>query len=167
MAKAGLGTTVDTSSADMALSTLLKGTSDVSMSAYLETVAKNWFVTRAEGRFAEGGDSASGKWAPLSQNTVDIRTNLGFTPGTGMGEINVRTGSLREWLTQPETMTVPDGLGVSMAWPGPEPDEGTRLKLSQAAGNEKGPARPVIAYDAADLSYLLTTLSGWIQAGRS
>lgn len=167
MAKAPLGTTVDISSADMALSTLLRGVSDASMTAYLETAAKNWFITRAEGRFASSGDSASGKWAPLSENTVDIRKNLGFTPGTGAGEINVRTGSLREWLTNPETMTVPDALGVSMAWPGPEPDEGTRIKLSQAAGHERGPARPVIAYDAADLSYLLTTLAGWIQGGRA
>lgn len=156
---------VDVSSADTALSAVLQNISDASLAGFLSTAAATRFATHAEERFAQGGDGASGKWAPLAPATVEIRENLGFTPGTGMGEINVRTGSLRDWLTKPDVMTFPDALGVSMAWPGPEPDAQTAKKLAQAAGKKKGPARPVVAYDEADVAYLLSALSAWTLTG--
>lgn len=156
---------VDISSADIALSRILTNISDPSLAGYLTSVVAHRFADRASTRFAQSGDSASGAWAALAEATVEIRKNLGYTPGTARGEINVRTGTLRDWLTKPETMTVPDGLGVSMAWPGPEPDAATASKLAQAAGKKKGPARPVVAYDMADVSYILTTLAAWTLTG--
>lgn len=159
------GVSVDISSAELSMSKILANLSDTSLAGFLETVVAHRFSERADERFAMGGDSASGKWAPLSPATIEIRKNLGYTSGAGQGEINVRTGNLREWLVNPTTMTVPDGLGVSMAWPGPEADATISDALAQAAGKKKGPERPVIAYDAADVGFILSSLTAWTLTG--
>lgn len=132
------------------------------LAGYLNTVANPHLTRAAKDRFRGKGDSASGKWAELSQATQEIRSNLGFAPN----DINVRTGIMRSFVTSPSPVFSQDIIGTTMEWPGtPSPILGRRL--AQAAGRGKGPARYIIAYDLNTVAYLLATLETWTMKGKA
>lgn len=146
----------------MALEAANTFTSAPSLAGYLETVVSPHLTRRAESRFKSAGDSASGKWAELTEATKEIRENLGFS----RDEINVRTGTLRDYLTKPNPVTVQDALGTTMEWPG-RPGRNLNSRLAQASGKRRGPARWVVAFDAGTVAFILSTLESWVVSGRS
>lgn len=136
--------------------------SPVGLAGYLNSVANPHLTRVAKARFKSGGDSASGKWAALSQATQEIRENLGYPPN----EINVRTGKMREFLINPSPVISQDAAGTTMEWPG-TPGADLNKRLKQAAGRGRGPARWIIAYDTNTVAYILSTLETWAIRGRA
>lgn len=136
--------------------------SPIGLAGYMTTVVNPHLTNAAKARFKSKGDSASGDWAPLAQATQEIRTNLGFTPD----DINVRTGLLRSFVTNPSTNVMQDPIGTTMEWPG-TPGVALGRRLAQAAGRGRGPARYVIAYDVNTVAYILRTLDSWTILGRA
>lgn len=132
------------------------------LAGYLNTVANPHLTRVAKARFKSKGDSASGKWAPLAQATQEIRSNLGFSPD----DINVRTGTMRDFVTNPSPVITQDIIGTTMDWPG-APGVQMSRRLAQAAGRGRGPARYVIAYDMNTVAYILSTLETWTIRGKA
>lgn len=132
------------------------------LAGYLNTVANPHLTRVATRRFRTKGDSASGKWAALAQSTQEIRQNLGFSPN----ETNVRTGIMRDFVTNPSPVISQDIIGTTMDWPG-TPGATLGRRLAQAAGHGRGPARWVIAYDVNTVAYLLKTLESWAMTGKA
>lgn len=135
--------------------------SPAGLAGYMSSVVKPRLDRDAKGRFRSKGDGASGKWAPLAQATQDIRQNLGFSPN----DINVRTGTLRDFVTNSSPVISQDLIGTTMEWPG-NPGSNLGRRLAQAAGRGKGPARYVIAYDMNTVAYILSTLETWTVKGK-
>lgn len=151
---------VDITPARQVLAGVQRNISAGGLWGFAKQVAEPRFASQAAQRFDAGGDSASGRWAPLAEATVEIRTNLGFLPI----RINERTGMLRNWLTNPNSILAADALGMTMTYPG-QPSALLMRRLRQAAGRGRGPARPVIAYGASDVAYILRSLESWAMVG--
>lgn len=129
---------------------------------FLEGPTNEWITNRAHERFDHEGDSASGEWGGLSQATVDIREALGY----GDGPINERTGQLRRWAVSSGTITEEEG-SIGGIWPGDDPVGQLIPKVEHARkggisdwGNPF-PARPVVAFDAEDVTGIALAFARW------
>src|SRR4051794_11318607 len=60
----------------------------VNLERFLIDRVKPYIQHQINLRFSDGGDSKSGKWAPLADATQDIRAALGVPPA---GPMNIRT----------------------------------------------------------------------------
>ena len=154
--------TVDTRRVSRILEATNSFVSPLGLAGYLDSVANPHLARAAKARFKSKGDSASGKWAELSEATQQIRQNLGYSPD----EINVRTGKMREFVTNPSPVIMQDAIGTTMEWPG-APGANLDKRLKQAAGRGRGPARWIIAYDVNTVAYILQTLGTWTMRGRA
>jgi len=135
---------------------------------WMEAVVEPYIKTRAAARFKSEGDDASGKWAPLAQATIAIRT--GGQIDYGSGPINHRTGALEDYITNsPGGYFVAEGEAL-MIYPGNAPsgsnETGSLEKKMIAAQQGLGtaPARPVIALSGADLAAVTTELEAYIMS---
>lgn len=151
---------IDDSSARAALDGVMRRTGPDSLAAFMTAIAAPYFSRKADERFRT---SSGGDWPALQEVTHDIRESLGFTRGENVGEINVRTGMLRNWATQPKISIAHDGIGTTMKWPGDEPTSAEmKHRLAQAAGKRKGEARFVIQYDISDVAHLVSAMTGFV-----
>lgn len=148
---------------DSKVKTILERTegalSPLSLSAFLREEGLQFLRERADVRFGQEGDDASGPWPALAWPTVQIRQSKGFP---GEHPINVRTGSLKQWITSSRGAVTQTGTGAAASWPG----EGTPLqeeKLATAQGKKRGvPARPVLAANELDLYVLTSGVAHWV-----
>lgn len=117
---------------------------------------------RVEDRFAQQGDDASGKWAPLTEATQRIRASKGYTPA---GPINIRTGEMYNWLLNANGElvggVVGEGGDLLLMWPGDYPSGELGDKLAHAQEGDpdtRTVPRPVVAADGTDMATVLTIL---------
>lgn len=118
-----------------------------------------------EARFSSEGDQAVGKWEPLAKSTIDQRLEMGF----GRGPINVRTGEMKESVTDAAF------FGISRVSEGflqlryPEVPPGgellTKIETAQGGKTKDGrvtPPRPILSFTQGDLEQLLLRTAGWL-----
>lgn len=120
-----------------------------------------------EARFASEGDEAVGKWQPLARSTIGIRESLGFGPGP----INVRTGEMKESVTDAAHFGIKGTTPTSVRLQYPSTSARGELheklmtaQLGKDADDESGgtPARPVLSFTNDDLEQLLLRTSAWL-----
>ena len=141
---------------------LATSTSPAGLSVFLAGRARNWFQERAEARFTDAGDDASGPWRPLAESTQRIRSKLGFGADA---PINVRTGFLKGTVTAARGDIFVDALGSTMSWPGSAVSPALEHRYNQAQlGNlrTKAPARPVVAMNVTDAAGILALLGDFV-----
>lgn len=162
MAQVSLTINVDDKFADAALMVLATSTSPAGLSVFLAGRARNWLQERAEARFADAGDDASGPWRPLAESTQHIRSRLGFGADA---PINVRTGFLKGTITAARGEVFLDALGSTMSWPDTSISPEIEHRYNQAQlGNlrTKAPARPVVAMNLTDAAGILALLGDFV-----
>jgi hypothetical protein len=148
--------------------------SPVGMAAFLGGDVTPWLRERAAHRFVQGGDDASGPWAPLRPATVEIRAGgiqRGEWPGISPTHpINKRTGLMEDFITK--------GAGEIVSSPGsttlyfPKRQVGVKMGLDKKvkraqAGDSRTKARPVLAVGEVDLVTVVQSLAYFIQRGPS
>ncbi len=126
-----------------------------------------FFRRRVSDRFAGEGDDASGEWAPLSNATVKIRESMGYP---GAHPINVRSGSMKEFLEKAQGQTFPSEGATTFVFPGRSPGGKISERILNAQTGENGrekknPVRPVLAVNPVDLEYAMYALMGYIEDG--
>lgn len=150
-----------------------KAVSPLSIANFLETEGMDHLIERLWNRFEMEGDQASGKWRPLSDATIEIRSRLGYTPI----QTNIRTREMVEFLENNyDLQMIMDG--ALLVWPGSPISEAVEKKLMTAQmGNALNvwpqmgttPKRPVVAIDESDLfafmHLLAVHIAGQIQFG--
>ena len=123
--------------------------SPASMVGFLNDKVDPFITKEISDRFQNEGDSAVGRWAPLSPTTEQIRMDMGFAPFP----INERSGELRRALEHDRNFRAMVD-GASMDVPGAYEPESVRNKIKTAqqgsTNNPKfpgsiTPARPVLA----------------------
>jgi len=160
VAAAGIKVTGD---AAKALAKLNQGLSTPSLMAALIHVHGH-FVEKTEKMFDKEVDPYGNPWTPLTEATREIRVNLGFPPGP----INTRSGRLRDYLVsaRPDILGHSDGV-ISYAFPSRGwPDNDLIIRMKQADGQGRGPARPVVGMNAGDVGFVLSTLGASVYLGR-
>jgi len=136
----------------------------VAIGAFLGGVVGPFLEGRARSRFANEGDDAVGKWAPLQQTTVDIRESQGYG---GAHPINHRTGELEEFITGSGNYTTVHPWGATLQFPGASPigemEEKVRTaqmgKSAQYKGGSDTVPRPVLGLSETDLVYVMSALA--------
>jgi hypothetical protein len=143
---------------------MLASLTPASMGVYLSTVVHPRLARRARERFrSEGDEAVGGKWAPLSEATLEIKEHLGY----GRKKINERTGHLRDSIVESKPVLGHNGFGETLDFPGNWDRPDLFLRNMQAAGMLKGPARPVVGSDYEnDVAHMLTTLQAWVVTGK-
>lgn len=147
-----------------------RAVSGPSLAVFLKGPVNQYLHEQIGLRFAYEGDKASGNWDPLSDATNSIRQTLGYPP---VSPINVRTGEMEAWLTDPDSMDFTYGAWAAMLHiPGgaPTPLHEKKLDTAQKGSTsnpipEFGPTppRPVLAVDASDMATILEGLQVHIQ----
>lgn len=133
------------------------------MMGFMSATIYPWIRQRAQQRFLDEGDDASGKWAPLLESTNEFRRSGGF------GEahpINRRTGELESYITGSDAMIAPTPAGVMMRYPGTEPSGALLEKVQTAQRGRSKPStvpRPVLSLGIADMNFTLSSLALYIQ----
>lgn len=141
--------------ADRAISTF-------NLATILEGPVEEYMQQRAEVRFGQEGDDASGKWLELTQATKSIRRKKGYPESP----INVRTGEMRNWVTHAEGQLVLFGEDLALLWPGEEPmgELADKIMHAQAGDREtRTPPRPVIAANETDLAAIAVVIGSELQ----
>lgn len=141
--------------------------SPVGMARFMNTRVVPELRERARGRFAQEGDDASGKWAPLSPATVSIR-QAGIDSGHFVGitashPINVRTGDMEEYITQGSGDITHEGIGnISLHYPSrslpSKKSIADKVRRAQV-GDTRTAKRPVLAVSETDLSFVVSNLA--------
>jgi hypothetical protein len=136
---------------------------ELGIEEYLGFKVHPWLVGRVKARFEAGGDSASGKWRPLTDATFDWRRSYGWADGP----INVRSGDMLQFLTRQATAEiVPDPGGAILAFPGNSgltPELADKIRVAQKGGQAPPPsgptpARPVLALGAEDYIFFVRSI---------
>lgn len=148
-----------------ALAVLDQKISPSGLEAFLMSQADPWIRLRTHQRFENEGDDATGKWAPLKSATINIRQGLGYG---GAHPINVRTGTMEEFLTTHRSVVWEESDGATLQYPGTVPggELGEKIKRAQA-GDARTKARPVIGMSPTDTAAIMTRLERYILAGTS
>lgn len=148
-----------------ALAILDEKISPAGLEAFLMAQADPWIRMRAKERFDGEGDDATGKWAPLKSATINIRQGLGYG---GAHPINVRTGTMEEFLTTHRSVVWEESDGATLQYPGTIPggELGAKLKRAQQ-GDTRAKARPVIGMSPTDTAAIMTRLERYILEGMS
>lgn len=127
------------------------------MAVWLSSTVGPYLKQRAGNRFANEGDDVSGKWAPLSQGTVNIRQTEGFG---GEHPINVRTGEMENWVVQGGWHSYPNAVGASLQFPETTPSGRLAKKVRGAQqGEGKAPPRPVLGVNENDMLFVMSALA--------
>lgn len=140
------------------------GTSSAGTAAFLATTVAPYLRGRAERRFENEGDDVVGKWQELSAATQEWRENGGFVPDH---PINRRTGELEEYIVGAPVGVFMTPGGASLTYPkDPPTNRGLQRKMETAQkgrGYPRTPARPVIGMNEADLAFMTTGLTLYLQ----
>lgn len=141
------------------------------MTEFFGTAVVPYLRMRAGERFAQEGDNASGKWAPLAPATIDYR-EAGIASGefrgiSGAHPINRRSGSMEEYITQGVGEVITEGRSSSILYY-PKRTVPARNTLSKKVryaqtGQPNGKARPVLSVDATDLAAVTTKLAYFLE----
>jgi hypothetical protein len=134
--------------------------SGAGMSAFLGSNIGPWLQHRAQDRFLDEGDSASGKWAPLTPATQEVRENMGYPRSH---PINKRTGELEDYVTGSSWLVLPTPTGAMLTYPGGGQTKKGRIRdkvrtAQKGSPSGKTPPRPVLAVDETDLMFLMTRM---------
>lgn len=157
---------IEAGEVEEALDRLQSAFSNVSMVKFMRGAVQPHLHERATQRFESEGDSASGKWKPLTDYTNKDRQKQGFSAAH---PINVRTGQLRDFITNQDGDISQTGIAGTMRldMPGGTSDDELLSKLETAQlGRDPNPnpkfnpvpARPVMALDRLDLDFVMTEL---------
>lgn len=101
---------------------------------------------RVLSRFESEGDDVSGKWAPLSDYTVQDRAARGFPPAH---PILRRTGALRKWVMD----SPPATTGETFMWPSKLPPNNSHIAFAYwgaQVGRSNMPRRRIVVVNMAD-----------------
>jgi hypothetical protein len=153
---------IQADSADIVLDRLEEIFTPDTLATFLGAEVGPYLKKRAEARFAQEGDSASGKWVPLKDATVQIRLsqNIG-----GEHPINRRTGELENWVVGSGWNAYPTGLGATLQYPGKAPTGELLEKVTTAQKGKTYPStvpRPVLAVDDTDALQVTAILGAFI-----
>lgn len=137
------------------------------LTAFLSMTVFPYLMKRAKQRFADEGDSAVGKWAPLAPATEVIRQQMGYG---GAHPINVRTGELERYITQGSVTSSVQAspMGAFLQHPSSSPSGKLKSKLKTAQkgdpkfGRSGVPPRPVLGMDEVDLGFIITALAFFV-----
>lgn len=135
----------------------------ISMMGFLSLTVAPFIRRRAEARFAGEGDDVSGKWAPLSPATQEIREGLDL-PISGDHPINRRTDDLYTYITKSPDEVMPlGGMGAQLTYPSPSAtiNPGIEEKMKTAQQGRRNPhtiPRPVLGLGIGDLTYVVGAL---------
>lgn len=130
------------------------------MAAFLGLEVAPYLAERAKRRFADEGDDASGKWAPLLPATQAIRAASPEWPVGPDHPINRRTGELEDWVTGGSFAAMPHALGATLRYPGTPPSGELARKVETAQrGRNRTVPRPVLSVSEADLVFVVTRLA--------
>lgn len=157
---------VDDDDARKKLTRLADAVSPNIFRTFLDERVELHFRRRMADRFSQGGDSATGKWAPLSQATIDTKSRQGLLSG-----INTATGDMRDFLVGGTLDADIVGGDVQFVYPSAEPDPDVETRMVMAERGRKGrqgrdargrfkkkskgqPARPVLSVDESDMRFL-------------
>ena len=142
----------------------ISNTSAPVLAKWMATRAIPWLADRAEARFDEEGDDASGPWPPLAYPTQQIRSFEGYG---ATGPINVRTGELQDYVVGSAGDIRATSYTASLKWPDATAGELTRKMISAQRGRKSPPTppRPVVAFSEVDRSNLISSLQDWVNAG--
>lgn len=145
--------------------------SPAGLSTFLQGRVVPMLRERASSRFSGNGDSASGKWLPLSAATENIRRwgiERGIWPGINPSTpINKRSGELEEYITNGNGSLNMNAAETVLKYPQesePAGKLGSKVRTAQA-GRGRTPARPVLAVDATDLGLVVRGLADYIMRG--
>lgn len=142
--------------------------SSVGIGALLNGEVFEFLADRVSNRFASGGDSASGPWAPISPLTQSSRKM------NASSEPLIDTGTLKDWAENPPgtPMATREGGFSVLDYPNiPPSDSITNYKYLMAQfgientfGKQglKTPPRPIFAVDEVDLSGIMMILLFYI-----
>lgn len=111
-----------------------------------------YFTNKTASMFRMERDVIGEKWAPLAPATKSWRTSLGFP----VAPINTRTGKMRDYMTPAKADIVGTNDTVSYAFPRRSaPPNDMLIRLKQAGGEMKGPARTVVGMSGEDAAYVI------------
>ncbi|ANA87252.1 hypothetical protein SEA_GIBBLES_17 [Gordonia phage Gibbles] len=134
------------------LTTIEQGVSAHALIATMNSI-HHYFVNKTENMFSAESDPFGNKWAPLAPATISRRSSLGFPPAP----INVRTGKMKDYMTPSVPDVIGSGAFVSMAYPRRNaPPNDMLIRLKQAGGELKGPAREVVGMNETDVAYVIS-----------
>src|SRR5687768_2482194 len=91
--------------------------SPLGMMGFLSGVVSPFIRERARARFSEEGDDVTGRWRPLADSTVDIRSRMDL-PISGEHPINRRTDDLYDHITASPDDVFPIPGGAQLTYPG-------------------------------------------------
>ena len=138
--------------------------SEIGMQIFMNGRIAPWLRERAEARFRDEGDDATGRWQALSEPTQEWRAGYGFPPSH---PINRRTGQLEDYITSAPSRVVTARGFADLTWPASPPSNpitAKKLRTAQTgADRPRTNARPVVALGEADLVHTLTQLAFHIQ----
>jgi hypothetical protein len=160
-----MSVTIEVDAADVLLELrrIAERVDDGGLGRFLEWRAWPFLRQRAVERFQTQGDAASGTWAQLRESTVNIRERKGFP---GRGPINVRTGKLRDHVLSSHNVTRRGGAALRIPGSTGGKELGDKLRAAQIGdAKSRTVARPVLALDGTDESFIVTALERWIIAG--
>ncbi len=140
----------------------------LAVAALLGAEVTPYLAMRAKGRFAEEGDDVTGKWAPLSEATQNIRAAGAQQGMWNVGPahpINVRTHEMENYVTSGLGDLLPTAYGAVLRYPRPQRSAELQKKMKTAQMGDGGrtPKRPVIGLNERDLTFVLTALAFHIQ----
>lgn len=124
---------------------------------------------RAIRRFTGEGDDVSGAWAELKKSTQGWRKWEAEKFGYNIQPkhpINVRSESLREWVTDNTSGGKPIPGGWHYQYPialPKDPKLSAKLRGAQEGQPGRAPARPVLGVDIVDGEVIATMLSVWLR----
>lgn len=157
-------TFVDTSDVEDMLFDVMAALGPAGLSSFMALRMTPWLQHRAEDRFVEEGDDASGRWGPLMASTIERRERAGYG---GAHPINVRTGEMEAFITGAIGQAISTPEGVTLVYPSEEPDGKLYDKVLYAqegrGGNHQGTPRPVLAIGETDVLEMQTALMLFIQ----
>lgn len=140
----------------------------LAIAALLGAEVTPYLATRAKARFAEEGDDVTGKWAPLSEATQNIRAagaQQGLWSVGPAHPINVRTHEMENYVTSGLGELLPTAYGAVLQYPRPQrsADLQKKMKTAQQGDGGRTPRRPVIGLNERDMTFVLTALAFHIQ----
>jgi hypothetical protein len=165
--------TIQTEDVESELARMELALQPYALMGWLKEIIEPYIQRRATQRFADEGDDVSGKWAPLTDATINFRTTGEIDYGAE--PINVRTGALRDYVTNSVGGYMSEDGDALMIYPGSPPSgsnatgslEDKFLAAQQGLDDPRTPRRPVLGVNEKDLAFVLTELEIYVAtAGR-